>query len=481
MGNAADPFDLDTKTTPVVAAGIEGDLQPKPRASIGLSKKVVFILGGVGAVFFLIFVMAIDNVGEPNSNTKSKKDEEETKKQSGPVLGGLPSEFKLDKKGSVLQSSIKPPGDEPPANSVPTNGQAAIAVPSLGDKSAGGAGGTSVLNGGSNGKGAVPSQAPAQQNALSPEEQRVAKAKEERAQRESQARLGGLEVKSYSSAGGASGGGGNAAVSKETAIANAVGSRLDALGIGNKATPGSGASMASASSRLPGGSGGSDQDEKLKFLSDSGSSSTGYHPHTVAHPLSRLQLNAGSFIPAVLEMGVNSDLPGMVTARVRENVYDSVTGKCLLMPSGMKVVGGYLSKVSTGQSRQLVVWNQGTYPNGDMLNMAGMGSADVSGQSGLDADVDNHWLRLFGVTLGMSLVTATVQASIPPTPPVTNGNSAPSYAQSVSAALAQQYGQLGSQMMGKYLNVQPTLRNYPGERFNIVVPKNIVFPGCYRG
>jgi type IV secretory pathway VirB10-like protein len=217
-------------------------------------------------------------------------------------------------------------------------------------------------------------------------------------------------------------------------------------------------------------------------MSDGGTAMSGYHPHTVAHPVSRTQLNAGSFIPSVLEMAVNSDLPGMVTARVRENVYDSVTGKCLLLPSGMKLVGSYDSKVALGQARQLLVWNRATYPNGDELNLAGMGSADVSGQSGLEAEVNNHWLRLFGTALGMSLVTAGVQMSVPPQPAAVNGNTAaPSFASNVSAALAQQYGQLGGQMMGKYLNVQPTLTNHPGERFNLVVPKNIIFPGCYKG
>jgi type IV secretion system protein VirB10 len=43
-------------------------------------------------------------------------------------------------------------------------------------------------------------------------------------------------------------------------------------------------------------------------------------------------VQAGSIIPAALITGIRSDLPGQITAQVTQNVYDSPTGRILLIP-----------------------------------------------------------------------------------------------------------------------------------------------------
>ena len=82
----------------------------------------------------------------------------------------------------------------------------------------------------------------------------------------------------------------------------------------------------------------------------------GYLPNQVVAQTSRFELKRGSVIPATLITGINSDLPGRITAQVSQNVYDSATGHLLLVPQGTKLLGRYDSKVSFGQSRVLVVW-----------------------------------------------------------------------------------------------------------------------------
>ena len=69
-------------------------------------------------------------------------------------------------------------------------------------------------------------------------------------------------------------------------------------------------------------------------------------------------------IPAAIIAGIRSDLPGQVTAQVTENVYDSPTGKYLLVPQGSKLVGLYDSQISFGQDRVLLVWTRLLMPNG---------------------------------------------------------------------------------------------------------------------
>src|SRR6202035_2871786 len=99
-------------------------------------------------------------------------------------------------------------------------------------------------------------------------------------------------------------------------------------------------------------------------------------------------------IPAILEQAVNSDLPGEVKALVRSNVYDTATGKYLLIPQGARMVGIYSSRVTYGQKGLQVVWTRIIYPDGTSINLDGMVGTDIKGNAGFRYDVDNHYKRL---------------------------------------------------------------------------------------
>jgi type IV secretion system protein VirB10 len=212
-------------------------------------------------------------------------------------------------------------------------------------------------------------------------------------------------------------------------------------------------------------------------VKDAAKEDRSYHPFKTVKALSANEIKTGSYIPMTLSQGINSDLPGQITARISEDVYDTITGCRLLIPAMSTVVGKYDSKVALGQARMLVVWNTVVFPNGDELNIAGMQGYDTGGYAGLNSDVDNHFLRLFGLTLGMSMITAAVQVAVPQQ---STTGTVQSPSQILETALAQQYGQLGAQLLGKYMQIQPTLKNYPGERFMIVVPHTIVFDKVWR-
>lgn len=102
----------------------------------------------------------------------------------------------------------------------------------------------------------------------------------------------------------------------------------------------------------------------------------GYLPNRVVPQQSRFELKRGSVIPATMITGINSDLPGRITAQVSQSVYDSATGHYLLIPQGTKLLGRYDSKVSFGQSRVLVVWTDIIFPNGSTLQIGGMAGTD---------------------------------------------------------------------------------------------------------
>lgn len=312
-------------------------------------------------------------------------------------------------------------------------------------------------------------QLPPKERVLTPDEKKALAAIEERESRMAKAR-GGMSAKAYTTGGSAGGGDPQDAMAKYQA----------SLGGKTGGTQMNSPSSFGGAENTP-GAGGAEQDQKLAFLRNTQKEERNYHPHVTISPLSQSEIKAGSFIPMTLEQSINSDLPGQITARVTEDVYDSITGCRLLIPALAKVVGKYDSKIALGQGRILIAWNNLIFPDGGELNLAGMQGYDTGGQSGLASEVDNHYWRLFGLTFGMSMITTGVQLSVPQPNPTSNGSAAPlTPGQILSTSLAQQYGQVGAQILGKYMAIQPTLRNYAGERFIVMVPLTIVFNKVWR-
>ncbi|TIR87802.1 MAG: conjugal transfer protein TrbI, partial [Mesorhizobium sp.] len=139
----------------------------------------------------------------------------------------------------------------------------------------------------------------------------------------------------------------------------------------------------------------------------------GYLPNQVVPQQSLYELKRGSVIPATLITGINSDLPGRITAQVSQNVYDSATGHRLLIPQGAKLFGRYDSKVSFGQSRVLVVWTDIIFPNGSTLQVGGMAGTDTEGYGGFNDKVNNHYLKTFGSAVLLAIIGTGIDMALP--------------------------------------------------------------------
>jgi type IV secretory pathway VirB10-like protein len=193
--------------------------------------------------------------------------------------------------------------------------------------------------------------------------------------------------------------------------------------------------------------------------------------------LSRYEVKAGWVIPATMEHGINSDLPGKITARVTQNVWDTATGRFLMVPQGAQLMGTYDSQVAYGQRGLLVVWRRIIFPDGSSIDLEGMGGVDESGYAGFRDQINNHYGRVFGFGLLTSLFSAAFQ--------ITQNNNnqqvgvAPTPAQTAGTAVAQQLSQLGIEIARKNLRVQPTIEIRPGYQFNVRVDKDLVFPRPY--
>lgn len=184
------------------------------------------------------------------------------------------------------------------------------------------------------------------------------------------------------------------------------------------------------------------------------------------------EIKAGWVIPGVMISGINSDLPGQIIGQVREAVYDSATSTQCLIPPGARLVGTYDSAVTLGQERALVVWRRIIYPDGSSLSIDNMPGADTAGYAGFSDQVNNHYARIFGSGLLLSVFSAGLQLSQPQASNGQNVNSS----QVIAGSVGQQMGQIGMQIAQRNLNIQPTLEIRPGYKFNVMVTKDIILP-----
>jgi hypothetical protein len=149
-----------------------------------------------------------------------------------------------------------------------------------------------------------------------------------------------------------------------------------------------------------------DQEQKAGFGPQHGNEESEYLGRDRRPALGNYEIKAGWLIPAVLEQQLNSDLPGLIRALVRENVYDTVTGRYILLPAGSTLVGIYNSHVGYGQSALQAVWRRVIFPDGSSLSLGGFEGDDSTGAAGFRDQVDNHWGRILSGALLTSLFAA---------------------------------------------------------------------------
>jgi len=238
-------------------------------------------------------------------------------------------------------------------------------------------------------------------------------------------------------------------------------------------------SGASIAPRESGDDDSTNQASKDDFLRKArkGGSAENYVQGTRMRALSPFEIKAGWDIPAVLEQDINSDLPGEIRALVRETVYDTASGQYLLVPQGSRLVGTYDSKLAYAQNALLVVWNRIIFPDGSSIDLEGMGSQDVRGQSGLRGKVNNHYGKLFGTAI---LSTAFSVAAVVAQNRRQNVFTIPSSQDVATSAAAAEIARLGAAITRKNLSVQPTIRILTGTRFSVRVHKDLLFEEPYR-
>ncbi len=206
------------------------------------------------------------------------------------------------------------------------------------------------------------------------------------------------------------------------------------------------------------------QQRKADFLrTEDRSANT--NPYTMTPAPSPFTLSAGTVIAASLVTGLRSDLPGFVTAQVTERVFDSATGRILLIPQGARLIGTYDSVVAFGQKRALVVWRRIVMPDGSSVQIDNMPVTDPSGYAGLEDKVDFHtWQLIKGVALSTLLGVSSELAL--------TGDS--DLVEALRRSTQDNVSRAGDQITMRNLNIQPTIAIRPGAPVRLLVNKDLV-------
>jgi len=176
-------------------------------------------------------------------------------------------------------------------------------------------------------------------------------------------------------------------------------------------------------------------------------------------------LQAGSVIPAALITGIRSDLPGLVTAQVTQNVYDSPTGRILLIPQGSRLIGEYDADVAFGQNRVLLAWARLILPDGRSIVLERQPASDPRGFAGLQDGTDYHWGGVLKAALVSTLLGVGAELGAGDDGDLTRAFRRGSQ-DSINRA--------GEQIVSRELNVRPTVTIRPGFPVRVLVTRDLV-------
>ena len=206
------------------------------------------------------------------------------------------------------------------------------------------------------------------------------------------------------------------------------------------------------------------QDRKLAFVNAAVDRRT-VTPDRVQEKVSPYVVQAGTVIPAALITGIKSDLPGTITAQVTEQVYDTPTGKQLLIPQGARLIGDYDADVAFGQNRVLLAWNRLILPDGRSVVLERQPAADTQGFAGLQDGTDYHWGGVLKAALVSTLLGAGAELGSGD-----NGNLARAFRRGTQDSI----NRAGEQIVSRELNVRPTLTIRPGFPVRVLVTRDLI-------
>lgn len=245
---------------------------------------------------------------------------------------------------------------------------------------------------------------------------------------------------------------------------SARGSRVFFGGAGGGSPPTSIALAPASDAAIPAAAPAQQTDSRRAFL-DRASDRRTASPDRLAAPADTHILQAGSIISAALITGIRSDLPGQITAQVTQHVYDSPTGRILLIPQGSRLVGDYDADVAFGQSRILLAWNRLILPDGRSIMLERQPGADPSGFAGLQDRTDYHWDGVLKAALVSTVLGVGAELG--------SGNDG-NLVRALRRGSQESINRAGEQIVSRELDVRPTLTIRPGFPIRVIITRDLI-------
>lgn len=202
-----------------------------------------------------------------------------------------------------------------------------------------------------------------------------------------------------------------------------------------------------------------------KFGSDGFSNQKSLDISTNEHKLYR-SIRAGRLIPALLTSAISSDLSGIITAQIEQDIYASM-GEAVLIPRGSKAIGFYNNEVKMGQKRLEIKWREIITPQGVNIMLTDAIVADNMGMSGAVGSVNNKFLERYGIAYGISTLTNVLLLSI--AGKIDNANNG--YAEEVYSQAKSDINTIVQDIISRSQQIQPTIEIKSGSRI-FIVPTN---------
>lgn len=193
-----------------------------------------------------------------------------------------------------------------------------------------------------------------------------------------------------------------------------------------------------------------------------------YNGHTLVAPLSPFELKAGAIVPAALLTAIDTSREGPVIATVTQNIFDSISGRHLLVPQGTRLIGRSGGDSSYGDRRAFVTWQRLILPNGKSLILSDEAGVDAQGAVGVRGQVDRRLLPLLVGTLFAGAITTLGQVAR------SDGDASRSMLGDAGDAAAIEGAQVGGRLVDRELQVRPSIRLQAGAPVRVLITRDLI-------
>jgi type IV secretory pathway VirB10-like protein len=176
----------------------------------------------------------------------------------------------------------------------------------------------------------------------------------------------------------------------------------------------------------------------------------------------------GTILETVLINRLDGGFAGPVECLLSTDVYSN-DRQHLLVPAGSKLLGETKKVDALGQTRLAVVFHRVVMPDGYSVSLDQFKGLNQIGDTGLRDQVNNHYLRIFGVSLAVGALGAVAEAG-------TAGSLNASSSDLTRQGFAQSTAQSSAQILDKFLNIMPTVTIREGHRVKIYLSGDLALP-----